>query len=247
MKLAIAAIVLCLAAGIVCGGTTVTINGRTIQSAGNSIVITNDTMVVDGLGRSGLVIQGSGKSATENRDLNDFTELRLDISANVTVTPGDRAKCTITADDNILPLILTEHFGKVLRITATESYSSRQGVKIAIEVPLLTRAQINGSGAISIVGATAEELALVINGSGDIHASGEVTELTARINGSGNVYAADLQAKKVVVLLNGSGDADIHVINDLTIKVNGSGGVSYSGTPSTVNSSLNGSGRIQKR
>jgi hypothetical protein len=247
VKLAIAAIVLCLAAGVAHSETTVTINGRTIQSTGNSIVITNDTMVVGGLGRSGQVIQGSGKSATENRNLDDFTELRLDISANVTVTPGDATRCTITADDNILPLILTEHFGKVLRITATESYSSRQRVKIAIQVPLLTRAQVNGSGAISIVGAKAEELALVINGSGDIHANGEVTELNARINGSGNVYAADLQAKKVVVLLNGSGDADIHAINDLTIKVNGSGGVSYSGTPSTVNSSLNGSGSIQKR
>ena len=247
MKHAIAAIVLCLAAGFVHSGTTVTINGRTIQSAGNSIVITNDTIVVDGVGRSGQVIQGSGTSATENRNLSDFNELRLDISANVTITLGDRAKCKITADDNILPLILTKHFGKVLRITATESYSSRNGVKIAIEVPLLTRAQINGSGAISIVGATAEELALVINGSGDIHANGEVTELRARINGSGNVYAADLQAKKVMVILNGSGDADIHVINDLTIKMNGSGGVSYSGTPSTVNSSLNGSGRIRKR
>ena len=186
-----------------------------------------------------------------------FIELRLDISANVTITPGDKAKvtitpgdkakCKITADDNILPLIITEHFGKVLRITATESYSSRHGVKIAIEVPFLTKAQINGSGAISIVGATAEELALVINGSGDIYANGEVTELRARINGSGNVYAADLQAKKVMVILNGSGDADIHVIDNLTIKVNGSGGVSYSGTPSTVNSSLNGSGRIRKR
>jgi hypothetical protein len=247
VKLAIAAIVLCLAAGVTYSETTVTINGRTIQSAGSSIVITNDTMVVDGLGRSGQVIQGSGKSATENRDLNDFTELRLDISANVTVTPGERAKCTITADDNILPLILTEHFGKVLRITAAESYSSRQGVKIAVEVPLLVKARVNGSGAISIAGATAEELALVINGSGDIHADGQVTELRARINGSGNVYAAGLLAKKVMVVLNGSGDADVHVVSDLTIKLNGSGGVSYSGTPSTVNSSLNGSGRIQKR
>tara|TARA_R110002073_G_scaffold120982_1_gene263184 strand:- start:447 stop:734 length:288 start_codon:yes stop_codon:yes gene_type:complete len=72
VKHAIAAIVLCLAAGVVYSGTTVTINGRTIQSAGNSIVITNDTMVVDGLGRSRQVIQGSGTSATENRNLSDF-------------------------------------------------------------------------------------------------------------------------------------------------------------------------------
>jgi len=56
VKLAIAAIVLCLAAGIVYGGATVTINGQTIQSSGNSIVITNDTMVVDGLGK----VNGSG-------------------------------------------------------------------------------------------------------------------------------------------------------------------------------------------
>jgi len=244
---AIATIVLCLAAGVVHSGTTITINGRTIHSAGSSIVVTNDTVTVNGVDRSGNVIQGSGVSATENRNLNDFDELRLDISANVTITPGDSAKCEISADDNILPLILTEHVGRVLRITAMESYSSRQGVKIAIEVPALTRAQIDGAGTIRIAGGAGEKLALLINGSGDLYANGEVMELSATINGSGNVYAADLQAKRVMVILNGSGNADIRAVNDLTVKLNGSGGVSYSGAPSKVNSSLNGSGKIRKR
>jgi len=247
VKTAIAALVPILSVGIAFGETTITINGRTIQSSGGSIFVTNDTIIVGETTWSGKGVRGSGKSASEYRSLNDFQELRLDISADVTVKRGDRTRCKITADDNILPLILTEISGNALLITARESYESRQKVTVEIEVPLLKKAQVNGSGTINMAGVEEEELVLVVNGSGDIHTDGMVATLGATINGSGNLRASDLQAERIMVTLNGSGNAYLHATDALVVKINGSGDVSYSGTPSEFKSFLNGSGHIRKK
>ena len=141
---AISVIVMCiLLAGVAFGETTITINGKTIRASGNNITVKNGTVIVDGRVLSGDAVEGSGKSATEQRVLGDFNALNLDISADVTVTAGKKRQCTVIADDNILPLILTECSDNTLRISAKESYSSTQKVRIVIKTPLLTSAEIN--------------------------------------------------------------------------------------------------------
>lgn len=229
------------------GESTITINGKTIRTSGSNITVNNNTVIVDGKVLSESVIKGSGKIANESRNLSNFNELRLDISASVTVTKGKKAKCVITADDNILPLILTECSGNALRISAKESYSSTRKITIAVETPLITRAELNGSGKIDVTEVTKDKLALVISGSGDIIAKGKVAELRATINGSGDVHAASLEAGTATITINGSGDADIHATDILTAKVRGSGDITYIGTPSKVHTSVSGSGKIAKK
>lgn len=247
MRSSITAVVLVLSVGAVSAATTVTINGMTVQGSQSSIIVNNASVIVDGRVVSGEMVQGSGKVASETRDLHDFDELVLDIAAAVTVSAGDSPKCRITADDNILPLILTEAHGRALRITTGESYSSRHGVEIEIEVPGLTRAENNGSGSIEIAGIKEHDMELLINGSGDIHATGQAAELGASINGSGSLYATRLDARRVTIKLNGSGSADISVTGALSATINGSGAISYSGTPSSVDTVVQGSGRISKK
>ena len=239
-----------LLAGVAFGETTITINGKTIRASGNnnhSITVKNGTVIVDGRVLSGDAVEGSGKSATEQRVLGDFNALNLDISADVTVTAGKKRQCTVIADDNILPLILTECSDNTLRITAKESYSSTQKVRIVIKTPLLTSAEINGSGNIDITEVTKDQLALAISGSGGITAKGKVAKLRATINGSGDVHAAALKSETATITINGSGDANVYVTDALTAKVHGSGDITYIGSPSKVHTSVAGSGGIAKK
>ncbi len=247
MRIASATLVLCLFAGAVSADTTITTNGKTIRTRSSNITVNNGTVIVDGKILSGNVVEGSGKSGTENRDLGSFTELYLNISADITVTAGKKSKCQITADDNLLPLVLTECSGDALRITAKESYSSTQKIMIAVETPLITRAEINGSGKIDITEVTKDKLALVISGSGNIIAKGKVAQLGVTINGSGDVHAASLEAETATITVNGSGDADVYTTDALTAKIQGSGDITYIGTPSKVSAAVSGSGEIIKR
>lgn len=229
------------------GETTITINGRTIGTSGSSITVYNKTVVYDEKILSENMVVGSGKIGIENRNLTEFETLYLDINADVTVVKGKKTRCVITADDNILPVIITKSADKILRISAKDSYSSRQKVEVAIETPQLKKAEINGAGTVAVTGVLKDRVDLVISGSGDITAKGQVKELIATINGSGDLHAADLQAITATVIINGSGDADVHATAYLSAKVNGSGNITYLGTPSNAHTSVKGSGTISKK
>jgi len=247
MKTATVICIFGLFSGAVFSETTVTINGKTIRTSGSSVTVNNNVVIVDGKVLSGNVVEGSGEEATGHRDLGNFQALHLNISAEVTVTAGKKRQCKITADDNILPLILTECAGNVLKISAKESYSSNQKVVIAIETPLLTHAEINGPGKMDITEVTKDKLSLAISGSGKIAAKGKVARLTATINGSGDVHATGLEAKSAAITVNGSGDADVNVTDVLTAKINGSGDITYTGSPAKVHPSVTGSGEISRK
>lgn len=244
MRIAGSVILWALSAGFASAETSITINGSTIQVSGTSITVTNETITVDGKNLSGSIVEGSGKAATESRTPGDFDELQLNIAADITVTKGETTRCVVTADDNILPLVLTESLDGVLRISAKQSFVSRRRVRIALQVPLLVDVAVNGSGRITLAAVTHEVLTLAISGSGDISANGKVSKLTATINGSGDLHAADLEAETVALTVNGSGNADVYATASLTAEVNGSGAVRYSGAPPNVRSTVRGSGGI---
>jgi hypothetical protein len=246
MRISMVLIVLALTGGAVSAETTVTINGKTITADGNRVIVGGNTVVVDGKMVSGNVVEGSGENAIEIRGLDPFNEIHLYLDADVTVTPGETAPCTITADGNILPLISTDVSGSSLRISTRESYVSRRKVTIDLQTPHLIRAEVTGSGNMNLRDVGGERLTLAINGSGDIAAEGHVEQLTVMINGSGNVQAADLEAATVNVTVNGSGDADIYAARALTAKILGSGDVRYIGTPN-VQTSVLGSGELVKK
>lgn len=209
---------------------TITINGKVVSgSKGNSF------------------INGSGKKITQARDIKDFEELQIDVVADVKITQGKKAKCVISGDDNIVPIIVTESKGGLLKISTSKSYSTKQNLEIAIEVPVLKKVVLNGSGDIAMANVTKDKLDLKINGSGDITAIGKVKELKAVTDGSGNLKLSGLEASNVQVTIDGAGDAEVWAKTYLKAVINGSGDIIYSGNPSKVDSSVNGSGEVTKK
>ena len=247
MKFTAIPVVVSLLTGAVSGETTITNNGKTTRTSESNTTVTNTTVIGGESGQSKNVVKGSGQSATETREPGSFTEIRLNISADVTVTAGARSKCTITGDANILPLIVTACTGNALMITAKGSYSSARKITVAIEAPFITRAANDGSGRIDLTNVTKDSVLLEIGGSGDITAKGKVTKLIAIINGSGAMRIAGMQAATATITVNGSGDADVNATTALVANINGSGNISYTGTPSSVQTSSNGAGVISKK
>ena len=97
-------------------------------------------------------IQGSGVAKTESRTVPAFTKIELAGSPEVEVIVGKAVSLTVTADDNVLPLIDTEVKGETLEIGSHDSYNSHVGVKVKITVPSLEGANISGSGDIHVTG-----------------------------------------------------------------------------------------------
>lgn len=82
-------------------------------------------------------MQGQGPVTTETRQVGAYT--RVEVSGGITVdtTIGATPSVQVTAQQNILPIIVTEVQGDTLKIHSTQGYSTSQGVTVTIVNPTL--------------------------------------------------------------------------------------------------------------
>lgn len=191
-------------------------------------------------------VVGSGKPATESRELAKFDELELRGTGDVEITIGRRGPLEITADDNILPLITTEIKDGRLIISVTGNTRTKTELTYKVTVPDIKAVELAGSGEISIKGVDNKRLSLQIKGSGDVSVSGQTGQLSIALKGSGDVNASKLSAKSVSIAIIGSGDANVSVEDNLSVSIKGSGDVTYRGNPQ-VAKSVTGSGEVHKK
>lgn len=191
-------------------------------------------------------VVGSGVAASEEREVGDFTGVRIEGSSNVIVTVGESPTLTIEADDNILPLIETVVRSGTLVIGSKDSYSSKLGIRVTLTTRALRSVEIAGSGSVSATGVDGGDFRARIAGSGDVEVKGTVDALTASINGSGDLRLGELEAVTAKVLIAGSGNATVSVRDELTVEIAGSGDVQYRGAPTRLDQTLAGSGRVRR-
>lgn len=214
-------------------------------------------------------VQGSGKPATEARQVGEFDAISMSGSMNLSVRQGSKEAVSITADDNLLPLIETVVEGRTLqvRFKKGEWINTRTSIKVQVEVVKLQGVSSSGAGDIQIDGLktpllklsiagsgdarlnslSTETLEVRVAGSGDVRGSGTARQLKLSIAGSGDVVLTDLVADDVTVSIAGSGDAQVTANKSLTATVAGSGDVQYRGTATAIRTSVMGSGTISKR
>ncbi len=190
------------------------------------------------------VIQGSGNVVRQNRAVGAFQRVEAMGSEDVQVRVGARPSLVIAADDNILPLITTEVRAGTLKISSRGSYRMRGPIRVWLTTPSLEAFKTSGSGNVDIQGVRSGRLELMIQGSGDMQATGSTRELDLDIHGSGTARLASLNAANVSASLYGSGDATVRATGSLDARVYGSGTLRYVGTPANIRRQNFGSGRI---
>jgi Putative auto-transporter adhesin, head GIN domain len=216
---------------------------------------------------------GSGKAATESREVSGFAAISLRGDMNLVVRQGAREGVQVTADDNLLPLLQTVVEGSgdkrtlVIQWPRGESIRMRTQAVVTVDVVKLTALASSGSGdivvemlktpelALSISGSSdaklmkldAEQLRVSIAGSGDVQASGKAGQFSVSIAGSGDVRSRELVADDVNISIAGSGNASVQANKTLAVSVAGSGDVEYGGAATLTKSRVAGSGSIRQR
>ena len=195
----------------------------------------------------GKTIKGSGNIIKESRTLSDFHSVKIIGSVDADITSGDSFSCRVKGDDNLVPLVETAVNNSTLEISLEGSYSTKSPLVVYIEIPVLEKAQIIGSGDMLITDLKQDKVVLTISGSGDITARGSVGILEAVVSGSGDLSLQNLKAEHINVTINGSGDAEVWANQSISAKVNVSGDIVYKGNPTEVDTKVNGSGDITRR
>ncbi len=217
-------------------------------------------------------VRGSGKAATDIRNVAEFQAIGLNGSIDLTVRQGATQSVQVEADDNLLPLLETVvesgSSGATLQVRWAKGKSlyTRSKVHVTVVVPKLTALAAAGSGDMKvesfntptlklvIAGSSdarmnnlmAGELVVSISGSSDVAANGTAGKVVVSIAGSGDVHLGELKADDVSVTIAGSGDATVNAGKTLDVRIAGSGDVTYTGN-ATVKSRVAGSGSVTKR
>jgi hypothetical protein len=193
-------------------------------------------------------VHGSGNVTSETRDATGFTSISVEGSANVNVAFGTKESVTITAEDNIAPLIETnvQNHQLVIKTKPQMSYSTNRPVIIDVTMVSLDSVSIGGSGNIDVPELTADAFKAEITGSGNITVRGTANSVNLTVSGSGNLYCDQLKAKTAVATLTGSGNITIYASDSLEATLSGSGSIRYSGNPAKVKKNVTGSGTIEE-
>lgn len=217
------------------------------------------SVVIDG-------VRGSGQVETEERSLDTFSSVVATGSGEVRITQGDVQSVTVTAEDNLLPLLETQVRGGVLTLRVESGTSIRPTEPIVVDITVteLTRVETSGSADVVVDGwgaldadiassgsgdvvvddLLAETLTVGTTGSGDVLVTGEVDVQRATTGGSGDYRACGLLTADADVETSGSGDAVVTVLDRLVADASGSGSIRYAGDPDEVSADSSGSGDV---
>ena len=193
-------------------------------------------------------VSGSGKRASDERSLAPFHSIMVSGSMDVQyrqVADGEAAKCTVTADDNLLALVETRVDDGELIVDGNDSYSTRIGIDLHCQSPSLRSVTLRGSGDIALSDLDTDGLELWLQGGGDLLARGRAASLDASLQGAGDIEAQDLRAGDCNLRLQGSGDISAHCTGKLRASLQGYGDIDVAGDPDVVSSLTLGYGDIE--
>lgn len=209
--------------------------------------------------------RGDGQKVTQPRQVAAFTSVRMEGSLDAKVQVGGAQSVSVTIDQNLQPLVLTEVSGGTLVVRSKDASWDGQGA-VEITVPALRDFAIEGSGDAAIEGGqgdlalrikgsgdlrwngTAGKLDASISGSGDMELTGTAEQAQVAVAGSGDVKASGLKARGAAITLAGSGDVELTLDGgSLSVSIAGSGDVVWHGQATVEKVSVSGSGTVVRR
>lgn len=191
-------------------------------------------------------VKGDGVIKTETRGISDFSRLVVaggyDIQWSV-----DKPSLTITADQNLLPLIKTTVSGSTLQIDSNENLAPTKGIIITLSGSSLADVQLTGGNSFTAGQISGDNLKLEATGASEMTIAGSVTNLQANLTGASNLNAMALQTRDATLSLTGASDARVNVSGALKASITGAGSVTYSGDPKSVEQNITGAGSIERQ
>jgi hypothetical protein len=209
-------------------------------------------------------VAGNGDPEMETREVSSFNEIKSSGDYEVEVIPGDDYLVEVTAESNLLPFIVTDVDGNVLKIRnrGTHNLHNTRPMKVYVTAPRLKGVSLSGSGFMETGSFPANNFEIVlsgsgkieteiysdgldvqISGSGEVSVSGECNHSDMFISGSGKILSYGLEQQSCHATISGSGDIFVNVEDLIDVKISGSGNLYYMNMPD-VHSGISGSGKV---
>jgi hypothetical protein len=221
-------------------------------------------LAVAGCGTLGLGAD-PGPQRTEERQIDDATEVELATSGNLVLRTGESPSLEVQAGENVLDHLTTDVRDGRLILDDDGSSSIAGDIRFEVVLPavdrlvlsgsgdadvrppsVLERIELSGSGDIAVEGLATDDLTVELSGSGTVSVAGDATRQTVSLDGSGTYDGRGVTCDDATVTVSGSGTAEVTVSGTLEAVVEGSGTITYAGDPA-LDSRIDGSGEVTRR
>jgi hypothetical protein len=209
-------------------------------------VVVVTTMVLAGLAGCGSSsVTGKGPVQTETRKADAFTRIEVSGGIGVTVRIDPTNALEVSAQENILPIIATDVEGDTLRIRSTESYSTSEGVEVAVATPALVGIWMSGGSQGRIEGLDAERLDIELSGGAGVTATGTATSVALNMTGGSRASLENLTATTITLDLSGGATATVQASDRVSGSASGGSRASVLGD-AQLNVEVSGGGEVTR-
>lgn len=150
---------------------------------------------------------------------------------------GDNNEVKVIVSNPVLNEIKVQGSGDVILKTALKSDKLDASIQGSGDIKGTgiycnkLSATVQGSGDLALGNIKSETVEATVQGSGDIALSGEAKKVSLKTQGSGDINASKLRGQDVEAITQGSGNITCYATGFLKARINGSGDISYRGTP----------------
>ncbi len=183
---------------------------------------------VHGLGANATVV-GSGQLVVEARPIGGVLGVSVSGVGRVVVERTGHESLTITAEDNLLPLLRSEVHGGmlVLGTVAGVSLSPSREIVYHLTVRDLNDIEVSGAAEVYAEGMNTSFLGVSISGAGWVETAGYAEEQHIEISGDGTYLGDYLASRRATVQVSGTGTAVVRVSEFLDAQVSGAGLIEF--------------------
>jgi hypothetical protein len=192
--------------------------------------------------------KGSGNVQSQTRAVGSFTAVEMKGTGRLDIKPGPAEALTISAEDNLLPLLTSDvNTGRlVLGFKEGSSVDPTKDIVYTLTIKSLTELQLSGTCTVNASDLSGPSLKVSASGVSGITLAGKVDHQEVSLTGAGKYNAENMDSKTAVIHSSGAGTAVVKVSDDLNVKLSGVGSVEYIGDPK-VTQNISGAGSIKKR
>lgn len=195
----------------------------------------------------GLVgTRGEGAVTTETRQAGTFSRIESGGVVHITVGIGPASSLQVSAQSNILPLIVTDVVDGTLRIRSSKGFTTTEGVDLKLTTPQLERILLGGGSRGDVNGLTADAFEIQLSGGAVLNANGTANTIVLGVSGGSVGHLEGLTASAITVDLSGGSRVEVRATDRVNGSASGGSRVSVAGgAEASVNTT--GGSQVEER
>ena len=197
--------------------------------------------------RSTPVTSGSGIVSTEARVVAGVSAVSVRGAGQLIVEHAAVEALSITAEDNILPLLEATVVGGRLMLGPVPGSAVAPTREVVYRLSVRTLSEIEASGAsrVEVTGVHERQLTIRLSGASTLTVGGTADVVRADLSGASRCHAEALSARHVQADLSGASYVIVRVLDALVARVSGMSTLEYLGSP-LIDSQLSGGGALRR-